>query len=176
MDTTKNKLSPETMAFFKGLSNYIDTKILFFGSVQRADYFSGLSDIDVDIFTDNEYSTMKKMQHYLHVPKKNFKKIIWHLDPNNRLVTGYKMMYKNPKKGILVEFSIYNEKYKEDVLREHNKKSVLPFYASWLLIILKFLFYKIQLLSKETFNYLKKKILTLAIGYPEEAFIVLDKK
>lgn len=176
MDTTKNKLSNEAMNFFKGLSQYIDTNLLFFGSIQRSDYFPGMSDIDIDVFTDNEYSTMKKMQHYMQLPKKKFKRFMWHLNTNNRLVVGYKVSYKDVEKGIDAEFSIYNDKYKDDVLKEHRMKTVLPFYVSWLLIFLKYLYYKLKLLKKETFHYLKKKILALTFGHQDDVFIVLDKK
>ena len=76
METTRNKLPEKVEVFFKDLSDYLDTKILYYGSVQRADYFEGMSDIDVDIFTDNEHSLMTKLQHYLHLNKKEFKKLI----------------------------------------------------------------------------------------------------
>ena len=67
METTKNKLPTNVKNFFYNLSEYLDTPFLYFGSVQRSDYVPGKSDIDVDVFTDNEYSLMAKMQHYLHV-------------------------------------------------------------------------------------------------------------
>ena len=52
METTRNELSKNEKKFFEELSNYLETPILFFGSIQRSDYFPGKSDIDVDIFTD----------------------------------------------------------------------------------------------------------------------------
>ena len=73
METTNNKLPDNVVLFFKELSEYLDTKILYFGSVQRGDYFPGKSDIDVDIFTDNEHSIMTKMQHFMNIDKKNSK-------------------------------------------------------------------------------------------------------
>ena len=66
METTKNELSPYSKTFFKKLSNYLDTKIYYFGSIQRNDYFPKSSDIDIDIFTDNEKSTILKLQNYLN--------------------------------------------------------------------------------------------------------------
>ena len=73
METTKNDLPQKTKLFFYKLSDYLDTKMLYFGSVQRTDYVAGKSDIDVDIFTENEHSIMSKMQHFLGVSKKEFK-------------------------------------------------------------------------------------------------------
>jgi predicted nucleotidyltransferase len=61
METTKNNLPENVKNFFNDLRKYLDTKLLFYGSVQRSDYFPESSDIDVDIFTDNVGSTMSKM-------------------------------------------------------------------------------------------------------------------
>ena len=175
METTKNKLSDHELHFFKSLSEYLGTKFLFFGSVQRGDYFPGKSDIDVDIFTENEKSTIIKMQHFLKVPRNQFKKIYWKLNVNGQVVKGRKIMYKNPTKNLCIEFSIYNEKYKEGVLKEHLQKTILPFYATWMLTLIKFLYYKLEILSKSWYNYMKNKILSLGIGLPEDLFIVLDE-
>ena len=113
METTKNKLTNQQQKFLDGLSDYLDIKLLYYGSVQRYDYVDGKSDIDTDIFTDNEESTIAKIQHYLHVEKKDFKKIIWNI--NNKIVRGYKIKYKNS--FIELEISIYNNIYKPIVLR-----------------------------------------------------------
>jgi hypothetical protein len=176
METTNNKLPDNIVSFFKELSEYLDTKILYFGSVQRGDYFPGKSDIDVDIFTDNEHSIITKMQHFMNIDKKKFKNFIWRLNHDNTMAHGHKVMYKNEEQNFNAEFSIYNEKYKQGILKEHLAKTILPFYATWMLIILKFFHYTIPLLEYKTFSYLKKKILTLGIGLPDDQFIVLDSK
>jgi len=176
METTNNKLPDNIVSFFKELSEYLDTKILYFGSVQRGDYFPGKSDIDVDIFTDNEHSIMTKMQHFMNIDKKKFKNFIWRLNHDNTMAHGHKVMYKNEEQNFNAEFSIYNEKYKQGILKEHLAKTILPFYATWMLILLKFFHYTIPLLEYKTFSYLKKKILTLGIGLPDDQFIVLDSK
>ena len=76
METTKNELPQNTKQFFYNLGEYLDTKVLFYGSVQRADYVPGKSDIDVVIFADNDDSLIAKLQHHLHLNKKDFKKIM----------------------------------------------------------------------------------------------------
>ena len=67
METTKNKMPEYNNIFFEKLKNYLDTKLYFFGSVQRPDYFQKGSDIDVAIFTDNIKSTVTKLQSFLNV-------------------------------------------------------------------------------------------------------------
>jgi len=176
MENTKNHLSPYASNIFKRLSSYLDKKLLFFGSIQRDDYFPGSSDIDIDVFTDNVPSTISKMQHFFKVPKSDFKKFVYKLNKSNRLVDGYKLMYKEPENNFFAEFSIYDEKYKKDVLETHNGKNVLPFYASVLLVILKFLYYKLNIIPASFYRLSKKKILSTMIGIPEDEFVVLDMK
>ena len=171
MEITKNELPQNVKTFFYNLSEYLDTPFLYFGSVQRSDYVHGKSDIDVDVFTDNEYSLMNKMQHYLHVSKKDFKKVIWII--KDTTTYGYKLKYKNEKKNINAEFSIYNEKFKDLVLAEHNSKRLLPLYVSILLYILKFVYYQFPLLDKKTFNYLKRLLINNIFG-KDGQFLVLD--
>lgn len=169
----KNTLPKNTVQFYEELSEYLDTKIHFYGSVQRSDYFPNHSDIDVDIFTDNERSTIEKMKHFLHIGKQKVKKVVWKLR-NNRIIIGHKIKYVDKNTQFRTEFSIYNEKFKEDVLRNHMEKTIIPYYATILLMIIKFLYYKVELLNKSIFLYLKRKILSTGLGLPEEDFIVLE--
>jgi predicted nucleotidyltransferase len=69
METTKNKLSPYATTFFNKLGNYLDTKLYFYGSIQRDDYFTNDSDLDVAIFTDNTSSMLSKMINYFNIKK-----------------------------------------------------------------------------------------------------------
>jgi hypothetical protein len=174
METTKNKMPENVKIFFNDLSKYLGTKLLFYGSIQRNDYFPGSSDIDVDVFTDNIGSTITRMQHFLHVKKSSFKKIIWRLSHNGEMVYGRKIMYKNPDLNISVEFSIYDNKNKKGVLEQHLKKTVIPFYATILLFIIKKLYYDLHIISPASYRYLKMKILSFCIGLPDEQFLVLN--
>lgn len=174
METTRNKLPQNVKDFFYHLSDYLDTKFLYFGSVQRSDYVPGKSDVDVDVFPENEYSLMIKMQHYLHVSKNDFKKVAWIL--NGVPIYGYKLNYENDEKGIKAEFSIYNERFKQIVLEDHNKKQVLPIYITILLYILKFFYYQFPVLDKKTFTVYKRFILNTLFGEDSNTkFLVIDK-
>jgi len=173
METTKNKMSEYNKIFFEKIRNYLDIPLYFYGSVQRDDYFPKSSDIDVALFTDNIKSTIAKLQTFLNADKNEFKSFVWRLNYDNSLVKGYKIMYKEPKNELMVEFSIYDEKYKHGILDEHNGKRVLPFYATYALIIIKYLFYTLNIMPKEWYVYLKNLILTKLIFLKEDDFIIL---
>jgi predicted nucleotidyltransferase len=176
METTQNKMPLYNNLFFTRLKNYLDTKIYFFGSIQRFDYFPKKSDIDVAIFTDNIHSTISKLQVFLNVKHYSFKKFVWRLNYNNVLINGYKIMYKEPDNNFITEISIYNDKFKEFILIEHNSKSKLPFYATICLVVIKYLFYTLNIISADWYIYLKKYILSTLIFKKIDDFVVVDIK
>jgi hypothetical protein len=179
-----NRLSEHASDFFNRLRNYLDTKLYFYGSILRTDYLPGQSDIDVDIFTDNEAQIISQMSAFLHIPKQKFKKIILRSSssklnnnlfqngsPSSNLIHGHKVTYYDMDNSLKVEFSIYNEKNKREILMVHLSKSNLPIHASFLLWILKILFYHLQLISTENYRFLKHNTLSLLIGIPETDFV-----
>lgn len=171
METTKNDLPPDIKKFFYNLSDYLDTKLLYYGSVQRSDYVPGKSDIDVDIFTDNSDSLKSKLQHFLHLKKNNFKKVMYVIDDNT--IYGHKVKYENTEKKIKAEFSIYSEEDKAIIIKQHQKKIVLPIYISVILYILKTFYYRIPILPKSFYVSSKNWILD-TIDNPNNKFIVLE--
>lgn len=174
METTNNELSPYAKAFFNNLSKYLNSTVYFFGSIQRNDYFPKSSDIDVDLFTDNEQSTILKMQNLLNLQKYSFRRFVYKLNKTNKVVYGYKVKYDNLDKNFRSEISIYNEKDKKNVLIEHNSKTVLPFYISFLLIVLKIFYYTVGIVTHKTYNYLKKLIMNFMVEGADVDFVGID--
>ena len=171
METTKNEMPPYAKKYFLKLGIYLDTPIYYFGSIQRDDYFPNSSDIDADIFTDNESSLIIKMQNFFGIEKSKFKKFVYRLHKTQKIVYGHKVKYEDPKNNFFTEISIYNEKYKDDVLLEHNSKSILPFYVTILLIILKFFYYKLQILPEENYDFFKKIIMNYMVEGEDVEFV-----
>jgi len=182
METTKNSLSPYETIFFNKLSNYLDTKLYFFGSIQRYDYFPQISDIDVDIFTDNVSRTISQIQNYLKIDKKTITKFIYKIDRDNKnandnkydIITGYKIKYKDTEHPLNVEFSIYDEKFKDLVLYEHNRKSSLPFLVSIFLVIVKYLYYVFCIMPKFIYKHLKNFLMNTCVDGKDAEFVVVD--
>lgn len=183
METTKNNLSPYESIFFKKLSIYLDTKIYFFGSIQRYDYFPGISDIDVDIFTDNVSRTISQIQNYLNINKKTTSKFIYKINKENKgdknnskytIISGYKIKYKDPEHPLNIEFSIYDEKFKELVLYEHTRKSSLPFFVTFFLVIVKYLYYVFSIIPKFIYKFFKNFLMNTCIDGKDAEFVVVD--
>ena len=103
MENTKNDMPLYAKIFFDKLGNYLNTKIYYFGSIQRYDYFPKSSDIDVDIFTDNEDQTINYLMNFLGLKKYEFKKFVYKLHETNKLVYGHKVKYKEPHNNFDVE-------------------------------------------------------------------------
>ena len=88
-----NRLSEHASDFFNRLRNYLDTKLYFYGSIQRDDYFNNDSDLDVAIFTDNVSSMLSKINNFFNVKKNEFKKFVWKLNITKNMVNGHKHMH-----------------------------------------------------------------------------------
>jgi len=172
MTKTKNILPESTNNFLNNLSEYLQTQLYFYGSVQRGDFFSRYSDIDIDIFTPNEKSTINTLSNYLQIDKKKFKKIIWQNDKRH-MIYGYKKYYKNESMNLKIEFSIYNEKYKNDVLESHEYKTNLPLHIIILLYLLKIVYYKLHMINSKMYRKYKHYILTDLINYKNHIFVVI---
>ena len=170
METTKNKLPEDVQLFLNNLKQYLDKPLYFYGSIQRPDFVKG-SDLDVDIFTDNEISTIEKMSHYLDIPNYKFKKTISKYNNDHTVIYGHKIMYESLELSLPIEFSIYNEKNKTQVLYQHNSKVELPFYITIALLILKTIYYKLQLIDNKTYSKIKNTILSTFIGRTNDYFI-----
>ena len=174
METTKNELTEYEQQFFFNLKNYIDKPIYFYGSIQRGDYFPQSSDIDVDIFTDNVNSTLHLLQNYLRILKTDCKNTIYKMNETNQIIPGYKIKYEDEIHNLHVEFSLYNEKYKKEILEEHNSKNNLPSYLITILIFLKLLYYKFGMLTEKYYDIIKKFVCNYCYDNNTAEFVKLD--
>ena len=168
-----SNLTKKEKSYFHKMSDYLDTKLYYYGSVTRDDYVPNKSDIDIAIFTDNEHSIISKLQHFLHVKRNAFDKIAWKLD--GKLIYGYKikcMKYTD----INCEIAIYNTEFKSVLLDEYDKplkKQTVLIYI--LLHVLKILYYKIPLLPTNTFLNCKRYILNDMMGKKNSVFYLLKQ-
>lgn len=174
METTKNRLTPYEEYFFNNLKQYLDTPLYFYGSIQRADYNSQQSDIDVDIFSENEKDIILKLQNLLNIERSEFKRVVYKINKLNVVVNGYKTKYVDEKNKLKVEFAIFNIKYKDAILYEHKSKFDLPYYLSLILIIFKFLHYDLCILPLKYYRKIKKFFINNCYDNSMSEFVVID--
>ena len=171
METTKNKLTQEETIFFEKLRNYLGTPIYFFGSIQRYDYLQTHSDIDVDIFANDERDIIIKLQNLLDVKRNDFQKTLTII--NNRIVSGYKIKYTDEQKKINTELCIFNEKYKNDVINSQKSKFNLSYLMCSILLLLKILHYELNIMSFKIFRQLKNYFIGIT-NTDKRNFIIMD--
>jgi hypothetical protein len=163
-EKTFNPLTPYQENFFKKLSVSLDTKLYYYGSIQRIDYFTGYSDIDVCMFSGNVESTLKKVQLLLGLDQNDYDHLYVILD-KNVMYECYKIIYEEPENNLSAEIAIYNNSFKHDNFYHFGRDEEYPFYIVYLLFILKFLYYKIGILPIETYKSLKKMIMNNTIRH-----------
>lgn len=159
MEDIKEKISDNQYIFLKNLQDYIGIKLIFFGSIKRCDFMSENSDIDIAIISDNINSTLKKLQNYLNLHDNKIRKFVQKIPNKNGIIDGYKTNYDNECINLSLEILIYDEKYRNDVMFNIHKINNLPFYIVLLLIILKFFYYELHIISIQNLKFFKKKLL-----------------
>ena len=171
MNTIRNDLPKNIKDFFYKLKDYLETELYFYGSVTRSDYVPDKSDIDVAIFTDNEHSIISKLQHFLHVKRSDFDKVVWKL--NGKMIYGYKIKIDK----VNGEIAIYNDDFKEVLLEEFTKplKNNTILTAS-ILYLLKLLYYQIPIIPKNKYIEWKRYVLNVMMGKKESVFFVLKQE
>jgi hypothetical protein len=158
METTYNALTPEQLRFFDKVRRQIELPLYFYGSVQRVDYISGKSDIDVMLFSDDEHQTAQKLQAILSANPAKVKQVI--IMTNGRPAVGFKVPYTDHK-TISAEFSVYNRKHQQSLLRDRRNDFQVPLIISTLLLFLKWIYYQKEWISSDTYVTIKNGLLNL---------------
>lgn len=168
MERSYNKLTEEQEDFFRNLSTFIGEKIYFYGSIQRIDYIQGKSDIDIDIFTNDTSNLIQKICTFIDSEKHQFKKTI--LNINGKVIYGFKTFYTNQIDNIKAEISVFNQSYKDVVLKDRLEVIYLPLYKVIFLYIVKILYYHFSIISIDIYRQMKRLIMNSS----EIKFIALD--
>jgi hypothetical protein len=119
-------------------------------------------------------STLNLLQNFLDLNKKDFKKSIYKMDKTNLIIPGYKSKYIDKSNKLTVEISIYEEKYKNDILKEHQSKFYLPIYITVVLIFLKFLHYTLGILPIYYYSKFKKILTNSCYDNNKAEFLIVD--
>ena len=156
MEDIRDRLGEDKYSFFRDLHNYLDTELIFFGSIKRVDFFKNSSDVDIIIITDNVVSILSKVQNYLQIDKTAIQKIYQqHSVYDKGIVSGYKIKYNDMQNNIEFDLLIYDEKYRKQVIKNINDNNEMPLYMIIILYIFKLLHYTLYLIPKSVYVYLK---------------------
>jgi predicted nucleotidyltransferase len=159
IEKIKNNLTDYDYQFLTNLQRYIDTELIFFGSIKRCDFFMGKSDIDIAIITDNIESVKKKLQNYLNIGKSIIKRSMQKIPNSNKLVYGYKINYDDEENNLYLEIIIYDEQYRSFIINNIEKSNNLPFYITIIYFILKVLTHYLMILPNDVFKYCKNFVM-----------------
>jgi len=150
-DLFPKNLTNEEIVELSNLEDFIGTKLYFYGSIMRGDYLRHISDIDFCVFTENTYAMKQKIQLFFQLPDESFKNII--RQDESQLAYGTKIKCKKYIDRNY-EISIYEEKFKDTVLKDHNKGIILSPLNIIFHIVLKILYY-FHILNKKMYYNLK---------------------
>jgi len=159
MDEIKGRLGDYKYNFFTNLQNYVGSELLFFGSIKRIDFFPNASDIDIIIITDNVDEMINKVHHYLQLKKTDVKKIYQRFSKKSGgVIIGHKIKYVDQSNDCAFDLLIYDEKYREAVTQNINDINNMAPYMVAVLYIMKYLYYRLGLMTNSMYLYLKNAL------------------
>jgi hypothetical protein len=156
LNKIKEKLSKEQYSYFSELQEKIGLPLFFMGSITRSDYIKGKSDLDIEIFSDNVTSTKEKLNYlfnYYEVQKENTIIIVKIKDVP---FSGYK--YKVNDSEIEFDLTLYKKVSQKTILYYRTREINVPFTISALLIVTKFLHYRLNIINERNYYLIKKSI------------------
>jgi predicted nucleotidyltransferase len=155
MEEIKENLSERNYYFLKRMEEYIGDDLIFFGSIKRCDFVKNYSDIDIAIISDNVAGTLIKLKSFLDIDDRKIRKVFQKMSNNKTIVYGYKTYYDDADNNLSLEMIIYDEKYRKQVMEHINIHNRLPFYITYFLLLIKIVYYKLNLISSSTYKWIK---------------------
>lgn len=143
----KSRLNQKQILFVENLQDLIQTKIYFYGSIERKDYFNGKSDIDADIFPANVQSTLFKLRQIGNIPNNQVNYIKWSLFmPELHKFQCIKVKVINNQ--VSLEINIYNQNKRNEVLnaRKYQLQQFTPT-LQYILMVFKKMHYEYGIIS-----------------------------
>ena len=107
---------------------------------------------------------LSKIKNYLNIKNTKIQKIYKKFTDNSVLINGYKLTYKDKDNDMGFDIVIYDEKYRNIIIKDIDDINNLPIYVVILLCILKTLFYTLQIIPKTLFLYLKNNLFSFYLN------------
>lgn len=157
LNDPNNKLTLQQRNYFTEMSYYIELPLYFIGSIARYDYIPGKSDIDLEVYSENEISTLFKLLHFLNINKNSVKLI--YFTCNEISLLGYKLSckhYFNEIDSLHFDIAIYTMDSKKILLPHRIRDIKIPMYSSVFLLIVKYMYYHGKIINKPLYSRLKR--------------------
>jgi len=168
----KSKLTKEQYQYLVNLESFINSKLSFYGSIERDDFFMGSSDLDIDIITPNMHNILFKLRQYIGIPNNEVLHVKWTTN-NPRPYTFECLKIKHNNGIVNLEISIYDEKYRKNLEIVRNfKRTMLSPIMVFFLITIKILYYKLNLLSNSQMKQIKRFVMNDLCGHKDEYMAV----
>lgn len=176
MQHTRHALTDRQSHFFRQLQMRTQCVPYFYGSIQRADYIAGDSDIDLSLFAANPEACVSALALWLGIPKTEIHPFVWRVD-RGAVVHGYKYAHRDthdPHAPWSCDICIYSRRDRPILLEEYREKMHLPWWTIGALVLLKLLHYWIGIVGLDTYKWWKKRITSLGCGrwYEDGNFVV----
>lgn len=168
-----SKLTQEQYDYLVALEQFTNSKIHFFGSITRDDYFIGKSDIDVYLITPNVHDTLFKVKKFINNPNRKAyqgkKHIKFTIDNLPQEYTFENLYIRQKNRIINLEINIYDEKYRQNLKLYYDlKRERLTPFLVCCLIMAKSVFYNVNFISNPQKSKVKRFIMCDLCGFKED--------
>lgn len=156
LNDPNNKLTLQQRNYFTEMSNCIELPLYFIGSIARYDYIPGKSDIDLEVYSENEISTLHMLNNFLNMDTNSVKLI--YFTCNKIPLLGYKLSckhYFNEIDSVHFDISIYTISTKKILLPHRIRDIKIPIYSEIYLLVIKYIYYYGNIISQSLYSRLK---------------------
>ena len=92
---------------------------------------------------------------------------------SNIIIPGYKLKYIDKENQINVEFSIFNEKYKNQVIESQKVQIKTPYFLCLIILFFKTLCYEFNIIPFKIFRKMKNYLLGIT-NKDKQNYIIMD--
>lgn len=154
LDRIVHKIKPDELTFFSNFQKSLGLQLYFIGSVTRCDYVSGSSDFDIDVFSNTLHESSLKLRQLLQKGPSG----CFVFDIKDETYSGVKYFFKNDT--LHFDITLYPESAKKNILESRYIDINLPLYGLIFVTILKWVYYKLGLMTSAFYTKLKRSYLT----------------
>jgi hypothetical protein len=155
-----NEKYSKQLDYIKYISNKYNAEFRIYGSFNTKLHIDKVSDIDVQLFTDEPYVLYHKLKNEINYRKIMQREYDYSMPCKMNKCKGKGITYKINfvYEGVEISFMIINNKDKSFFIEENKEKDWIMYYFGFVLYIIKFIYYKLKLISKSLYKKIKYEL------------------